>query len=96
MSQVLPQQLPQPNSSEIKARKYTDILTTLTSTGRCKIACSLADALTITAGVKKEKVKWNKAKKWPKGMALKIDIIDASNDQGIVFRMVEDTSINNL
>jgi hypothetical protein len=56
----------------------------------------LADALTITAGVKKEKVKWNKAKKWPKGMALKIDIIDASNEQGIVFRMIEDTSINNL
>jgi len=77
-------------------RKYTAILADLTSKGFCRVACELKDAPTIMAGVKKEKVAWNKAGKWPKGRALKIDVIDTIDWEGLSFRMIEDTSINNL
>lgn len=91
----MPQVQSLPSSGTAK-RKYTDILQELVSKSFCRIECKLADSLTITAGVKKEKVSWVKAKKWPQGKALKIDIIDTPTWEGISFRMIEDTSINNL
>lgn len=78
-------------------RKYTSIIEALLTSSVCKIACDLADSRTIIDGVKKEKVKWNKKKKWPQGKALKIIINnDESEAKGITFRMVTDTSVNNL
>lgn len=83
-------------SKEESKRKYSDIMETLTKTGRCRITCRLVEAPTISAGVKKEKVQWKKQDKWPKGKAIKIQLIDEPTKEGILFLMVEDTSINNL
>ena len=77
-------------------RKYTAILDKLVNEACCRIECKLVDARTIIDGVKKEKVHWVKKKKWPKGQALKIDIIDETDYKGITFRMILDTSVNNL
>lgn len=74
-------------------RKYTAILEELVSLKAfCRVACTHLDTRTIIDGVKKEKVKWVKNKRWPKGKALKIDI----EKEGILFKSVLDTSINNL
>lgn len=77
-------------------RKYTDILDKLVSQQVCKVECRLADARTIIDGVKKEKVKWVKRKAWPAGRALKIDIVETPAHTGVSFRMILDTSVNNL
>jgi hypothetical protein len=77
-------------------RKYTDILEELVAKRICRVQCKLKDITTITHGVKTEKVKWKKASKWPSGQALKIDIVDEENYQGLTFRMILDTTVNNL
>lgn len=56
------------------------------------MACTREDTRTIIDGVKKEKVKWVKKKKWPEGKALKIEM----EATGILFKCILDTSINNL
>lgn len=74
-------------------RKYIPILELLVSDAkRCDIECPHTDTRTIIDGVKKEKVKWVKRKRWPDGQALRIEI----TDKGVIFRMVIDTSIRNL
>jgi len=78
------------------ARKYFPILRKLTEEQVCKIECELKDSRTIIDGVKKEKVKWVTRKWWPQGKALKIDIVDEKDYKGITFRMILDTSVNNL
>ncbi len=77
-------------------RKYSAILEQLIEKSLCRVECKLADVRTIIDGVKKEKVKWKHKEKWPKGKALKIDIVDESDYKGITFRMILDTSVNNL
>lgn len=77
-------------------RKYTDILEELVKQGICRVQCRLAETMTISTGVKKEKGMWKKKNKWPKGKALKIDIIDEDKYKGLTFRMILDTSVNNL
>lgn len=77
-------------------RKYYAILEKLVNEAVCKVECKLAEAKTIIDGVKKEKVKWKSKNKWPEGQALKIDIVDTKEHQGITFRRVLDTSVNNL
>jgi hypothetical protein len=77
-------------------RKYTAILEELINKAVCRVECKLAEAVTIINGVKKEKVKINRAKKWPKGQAIKIDVVDTADFKGILFKRVEDTSIRNL
>lgn len=73
-------------------RKYTDILNKLLVTGTCSVACKRTDTTTIIGGVKKEKVIWTKKKKIPADKRLKIDVTET----GIDFKLVLDTSINNL
>jgi hypothetical protein len=73
-------------------RKYSAILETLVEKALCRVKCTHLDTRTIIDGVKKEKVKWVKRKRWPSGKALKIDI----EDDGILFKSILDTSINNL
>lgn len=73
-------------------RKYTAILEELVNKAFCRISCTHLDSRTIIDGVKKEKVVWVKKNRWPKGKALTIKI----EDDGITFRSVLDTSINNL
>jgi hypothetical protein len=73
-------------------RKYTDILNKLLTTGRCSVACPRVDTTTIIGGVKKEKVIWTKKKKIPKDKKLKIEVTET----GIDFKLILDTSINNL
>src|SRR6266850_6460763 len=47
-------------------RKYTAILEELVSLKAfCRVACTHLDTRTIIDGVKKEKVKWVKNKRWP-------------------------------
>lgn len=77
-------------------RKYTAILEDLVAHGFSRVACDLVYARTIVDGVKKEKVMWVKRAKWPKGKALKIDIIDEKEYKGLLIKMIEDLSINNL
>ncbi len=77
-------------------RKYTAILEDLVAHGFSRVACELIYARTIVDGVKKEKVLWVKRSKWPKGKALKIDIIDEKEYKGLLIKMIEDLSINNL
>lgn len=77
-------------------RKYTPILEKLVATALCKVECALVDAKTIIEGVKKEKVSWKKKGRWPKGKALKIEIVDDPTYKGIQFQMILDTSVNNL
>jgi hypothetical protein len=73
-------------------RKYTAILEELLAKAFCRVECTHLDTRTIIDGVKKEKVKWVKRQRWPKGKALKIDI----EANGVLFKSVLDTSINNL
>lgn len=73
-------------------RKYTDILDRLINTGKCSVICSREDITTVIGGVKKEKVIWTKKKKIPKDKRLKIDVTET----GIDFKLILDTSINNL
>jgi hypothetical protein len=73
-------------------RKYTPILEALLDKAFCRVACTREDTRTIVDGVKKEKVKWVKKKKWPVGKALKIEM----EPDGILFKAILDTSINNL
>lgn len=73
-------------------RKYTLILEKLTTNKVCEIECIPQDSRTIMEGVKKEKVAWVKKKKWPQGMALKIE----PTKEGIIFKMLVDTSIRNF
>jgi hypothetical protein len=77
-------------------RKYTAILEQLVEKAVCRVECKLSDARTIIDGAKKEKMKWKQSAKWPKGQALKIDIVDEDKYKGVTFRMITDTSINNL
>lgn len=86
MSQLLPK----------TQRKYVPILEELIVKAICRVACELTEAVTIMHGVKKEKVKWVKAKKWPEGQALKMDVVDTKEYKGVEFKMVLDTSVNNL
>lgn len=77
-------------------RKYVPILETLIIKAICRVACELTEAGTIMDGVKKEKVKWVKANKWPIGKALRMDVVDTKEYKGVEFKMVLDTSVNNL
>lgn len=77
-------------------KKYSPILTELTERKFCRVQCALSDVRTVIGGVMKEKVEWVKKKKWPKGQVLKTQIIDTEDWKGILFKMLEDTSIRNL
>lgn len=81
---------------QVNGRKYTPILQKLVSDALCRVECKLVEARTIIEGVKKEKVRWNKKQRWPKGKALEIEIIESEEYNGILFKMVTDTSVNNL
>jgi len=76
-------------------RKYGPIWSKLKETGICKVECdSTEDTLTTINGVKKEK---SQDKNKPKKKVLKIKT--GSGPSGgiqIEFRLVTDTSINNL
>lgn len=73
-------------------RKYGPILNQLVETGKCTVACTRVDTTTIINGVKKEKVAWVKKKRCPKDKVLKIEV----TDNGVEFKLVIDTSVNNL
>lgn len=73
-------------------RKYTAILEKLVTEGKCSVECARTDTTTIINGVKKEKVVWSHKKKVPKDKKLKTEV----TDKGIDFKLVLDTSINNL
>lgn len=86
-------------------RKYHNIMHRLTSLNdehgkpfaivdlhRCEIKCSRQDTTTIINGVKKEKVIWTKKGKAPKDKVLEVEV----TDEGIIFKLVTDTSIRNL
>lgn len=73
-------------------RKYTPILKELVNKSICAVQCAARDIPTIMAGVKKEKVRWVRRNLWPKGKALKIDV----EDEKLTFKMITDTSVNNL
>lgn len=82
------------------SRKYSSVWNSLKLTGYCQLKTTAGDMLTIVNGVKKEK---NKDKKRPKNKVLKIDTIEEPNAVAgepsvikINFRLIEDTSINNL
>lgn len=75
-------------------RKYSPILRALVDKAVCVVKCPATDIPTIMAGVKKEKVKWVRKKLWPTGKALKIEIADDAT--GLTFKMITDTSVNNL
>jgi hypothetical protein len=80
-------------------RKYGPIWSRLKESGSCRVECSTTeDTLTTINGVKKEK---SRDKNKPKDKVLKIDTIDGKNKTGddctfIEFKLVIDTSINNL
>lgn len=59
---------------------------------RCETSCSRMDTTTIINGVKKEKVLWTKNGKCPEDKRLDVEVTDT----GIIFKLVLDTSINNL
>lgn len=75
--------------AETSQRKYGPIWSKIKSEGKCIISCPRNDTLAIVAGVKKEKYK---DKKKEKGKKLDIEVTDT----GVIFRLVEDVSINNL
>lgn len=77
-------------------RKYVPILKKLVTEALCNVLCPHADTRTIIEGVKKEKVKWVKKKTWPQGKALKIETGEEAGQAKLTFRMITDTSINNL
>lgn len=77
-------------------RKYAPILEELIKKCICRVQCELTEAVTIMHGVKKEKVKWVKDNSWPKGQALKMDVVDTKDYKGVEFKMILDTSINNI
>lgn len=70
-------------------RKYTPIWTKIKLTGFCIVHCSREDTITIMNGVKKEKLQ-DKSKP-----EKKILICDPTDD-GVHFKLVTDSSINNL
>ena len=80
-------------------RKYGPIWARLKEFGRCQVEClTTEDTLTTIHGVKKEKAR---DKNKPKAKVLEIDTTDGVNEKKekctvIVFKLVEDTSINNL
>lgn len=76
-------------------RKYGPIWLKLKETGICKVECnSTEDTLTTINGVKKEKAQ---DKNKPKKKVLKIETSDGPKGGiQIEFRLVTDTSINNL
>lgn len=81
-------------------RKYSSVWNNLKLSGYCQLKTTAGDTLTIVNGVKKEK---NKDKKRPANKVLKIDIIEEPSKVAgepstikINFRLIEDTSINNL
>lgn len=81
-------------------RKYSTVWKNLKTLGFCELKTTHGDTLTIVNGVKKEK---NKDKNRPKDKILKIDTTEIPNEIAgqpsiikILFRLVEDTSINNL
>jgi hypothetical protein len=73
-------------------RKYVPILEELLASGKCAVTCPRVDTKTIIDGVKKEKVIWAAKGKIPLGKILKIELTEL----GVDFRLVTDTSINNL
>jgi hypothetical protein len=80
-------------------RKYAPIWSKLKEIGYCKVEClATEDVLTTIKGVTKEKVH---DKKKPKGKVLKTETTDGETPDGkrctvITFKLVTDTSINNL
>lgn len=77
-------------------RKYAPILAELIAKAICRVDCALTETATIMHGVKKEKVKWKAAGKWPKGQAIKMEVVDNKDYKGVEFKMILDTSVNNL
>lgn len=81
-------------------RKYSVIWNNLKTFGLCSLKTTHVDSLTIINGVKKEK---NKDKNRPKNKVLKIDteeipskIAGEPSEIKVHFRLIEDTSINNI
>ena len=80
-------------------RKYGPIWQRLKDSLYCRVEClTTEDTLTTINGVKKEKAQ-DRGK--PKDKVLKIDTSDGKNKDGerctiIEFKLVEDTSVNNL
>lgn len=70
-------------------RKYAPVWQKLKEKGECYIACSREDTLSIVNMVRKERTR-DKSK--PKGKKLSIEVTST----GIKFKLIEDTSINNL
>jgi len=80
----------------IGSRKYGPIWQRLKESGFCRVECSTTeDTLTTINGVKKEK---SHDKNKPKAKVLKIETSETTSGKGsiIEFRLVIDTSINNL
>lgn len=83
----------------IGSRKYGPIWHRLKESNYCRVEClSTEDTLTTINGLKKEK---SRDKGKPKDKALRIETSDGKNKDGekctiIEFKLVEDTSINNL
>lgn len=70
-------------------RKYTPIWRALKEKGVCVVKCTREDTLTVYNGVRKEKVRDSHK---PKARVIETEM----TEDGIIFRLVEDTSINNL
>lgn len=82
------------------SRKYTPVWKKIKLENRCEVETTHADTITIINGVKKEKVM---DKNRPKNKLLDIQTEEIPNSVAgkpskikIIFRLVEDTSINNL
>lgn len=73
-------------------RKYVPIIEQLIASGKCIVTCPRKDSKTVVDGVKKEKLIWVNSGKIPKDKHLKIEL----TDEGVEFKLVTDTSINNL
>jgi len=76
-------------------KKYDPIWRNLKDKGFCRISCTNEDILTITNGVKKHKAQ-DKHKPNGKKLAIRVVPTDDPSKVNIEFRLVTDTSINNL
>lgn len=70
-------------------RKYSRLWKLIKTEGRATIKCAMKDVLTITNGVKKEKLQ-DKSKPQKKILSC------TPTDIGVFFELIDDTSINNL
>lgn len=70
-------------------RKYTPLWNKLKEKGEVAVKCSRQDTMTIITGLAKEKVQ--DKKKDPQKI-----LRNELTEEGIIFRLVLDTSVNNL